>query len=38
MLAKWTQLLTALAAVALALPYGQASPLSPPLTGHKEET
>ena len=38
MLAKWTQLLTALAAVALALPYGQASPLNAALTGHKEET
>jgi hypothetical protein len=33
-----TQLLTALAAVALALPYRQTSPLSPPLTRHKEET
>lgn len=38
MLAKWTQLLTALAAIALALPYRQVSPLGPPLTGHKEET
>ena len=38
MLAKWTQLLTALVAVAFVLPYRQPSPLSPPLTGHKKET